>query len=218
MPMPMLMPLAPADPAHAVGPDEVAVGIELGDEDVLRPDGGEIVDAACRDRSRPCPGSAGGVDAAVGGHGDGVGNVVAAAPPMPRAQTRLPEESNFDDKGVLAAGRGEVEAARARAGSWPCRRSCRRRRRRRRAHGDAVAGVVAGAAHVAGPDERSGGGILGHEDVAAAGAGEIVDARAGIEIDRAVERAGDVDVAGGVGGDRLAGVVARRRRRRTAKL
>ena len=37
---------------------------------------------------------------------------------------------------------------------------------------------------------------------------EIVDARAGIEIDRPLEGAGNVDVAGGVGGDRLADVVA----------
>src|SRR5262249_14657409 len=139
---------------------------------------------------------AGDENVAAGVHGDaaanGEGTMGAAAVASPERGARAVQRP---DKGFGTAGGGEAVAEAAAGGG--------RRRATEgagdedvaaRIHGHAKALVAAAAAGLARPDQGALGIVLGHEGVVAAGAGQVAGADAGVEVDRALEDAGDVGV------------------------
>src|SRR5690606_38976845 len=171
--------------AAATGPQHVAVGVVLDDEDVGGAGAGE--DGAA-ERGDPVEG-AGDVGGAVGAQRDAraVLAVDAAAAPRPEHVAR---RGVLDDEDVGGAAAGEAERAeRGRplelAGDVGVAGGV---------HRDALGLVAAVAAAVARPQHRALGVVLDDEGVEGAVAGEDGAAERG----RAVEAAGDVGVAGGV--------------------
>ena len=147
-----------------------------------------------------------GVDVARGVGGDALGVVVPgpadAIDPDRRARTRqLPDEGVADAAGERQRDgrRAEGVAGGVGAGDQHVARGVARQ---------AEGGVVAGAAAALRPEERPGRVVRGDEDVVPAGRGQVRGPRAGVEIDGAVEVAGEGDAATRRDDDRTAaGVV-----------
>jgi hypothetical protein len=127
-------PVIAAGAAHGPGPDEVALAIQLGHENVRAAAAGEVEGARPRvevHRAREAPG---GVDVARPVQGDAIPPF--KRPPMALAQTKLPALSSLDTKmssnhraGEVEGARPRVEVRRAREANRWCRRCPLRPRR-----------------------------------------------------------------------------------------